>query len=109
MNGEKNKMELYQDINKSGGGYSTVWANIKETANASQHGHGVIVEWQEIGNAENFGFMVFNTLGAAWFYFSLVCEALAAYGNLSGESWELEEEFGTIAGRFVTHNTNEGN
>lgn len=102
-------MELYQHIHKSGGGYSTVWAKIAESSNATEHGYGVIAEWNEIGNPENSGFMVFDTFGAAWFYFSLVCEALAAYGDLSGEAWEIEKEFATIAGRFVTHNTTEGN
>ena len=102
-------MELYQDIAKSGGGYSTVWANIAESSNASENGHGVIVEWHEIGNADNFGFMVFDTIGAAWFYFSLVCDSLAAYQNLSGEAWEIEKEFATIAGRFMKNNTHEGN
>ena len=102
-------MELYQQINKSGGGYSTVWANVAESSNATEYGYGVIVEWHEIGNSENLGYQVFDTLGAAWFYFALVCDALAAYGNLSGEAWELEKEFATIAGRFVTHNKTEGN
>jgi hypothetical protein len=103
VNGEKNKMELYQQIDKIGGGGSTVWAKISHGSNGT-----VIAEWNEIGNPESSGFMTFDTLGAAWFYFSLVCEALAAYGNLSGEAWEIEEEFATIAGRFVTHKT-EGN
>lgn len=104
-----NRIELYQRIEKIGGGYSTVWAEIRESQHASEHGHGFIAEWHETGNPESSGFMVFDTLGAAWFYFSLVCEALAAYGNLSGEAWELEKEFATIAGRFVTHNKTEGN
>jgi hypothetical protein len=98
------KHEGYLETYKTGGFCSFVWYQIVEKNGGFQ------VEFQESGNSEpnGYGFAVFNTLGAALMYLALAADTVASDGTLTVEAWKLEEEFGTIAGRYVTHKT-EGN
>jgi hypothetical protein len=104
------KQEGYLPIDKIGGGGSTLWYQIT-AGSTSPRGYGFTLEFQEIGNQEpnGSGFAVFDTLGAALMYLALAADTVASYGTISVEAWQIEEEFATIAGRFVTHNKTEGN
>jgi hypothetical protein len=97
-------MNGYLPIYKLGGGGSTLCYEITEA------GGGFKVDFQESGNQEpkGGGFAVFNTLGAALMYLALAADTLSSYGTITAEAWQIEEEFGTLAGRLVTHKT-EGN
>jgi hypothetical protein len=98
------KQNGYLPIYKLGGGYSTLAYEITAGANA------FTVDFQESGNQEpnGSGFASFDTLGAALMYLALAADTLASYGTITAEAWQIEEEFGTLAGRLVTHKT-EGN
>jgi hypothetical protein len=97
------KIEGYLQIEKMGGGASTLWHQVSDA-------NGYTVEFQEIGNdaPNGSGFQVFNTLGAALFYLALVADALAADRQATGKSWEIEEKFGSVAGQFITNTQTEG-
>lgn len=104
------KIEGYLQIDKMGGGGSTLWYQITASSTASQNGYGYVVDFHELGNddANGSGFQVFDTLGASLFYLAIVADALAADRQVTGESWEIEKKFGTVAGQFITNTKNEG-
>jgi len=104
------KQEGYLPIDKMGGGGSTLWYQIT-AGSASPNGYGFTLEFQELGNQEpnGYGLAVFNTLGAALAYLALAADTVASSGTITAESWEIEEEFGKLASRLITHKTTEGN
>ena len=100
------RTEMYLPLDKVGGGGSTLYVLIASSSTASQNGYGFTVDYSELGNdaPEASGFGVFNTLGAALHFVALAADTVSAGRKLGGEWWQIEDNFGRVAGQFTSDN-----